>query len=508
MENKEKIRISDIIPQEEIRKWENGDVVLISAPCGAGKSYFIKNVLYEYAKSIGKKILMLIHRSACVNQFSIEIENAGKSDIIDIRTYQSIEFALTNGNYGVFSKDYAFVVSDEFHYFVEDSGFNCLTDLSFNAIVKYPNAVKIFMSATGDVMEHMMEKSVYRKSKMYHYSAQADFSHIASLNYFFQNETMRTLAYRLKKKGQKAIFFCQGVEQAHSLYNEFRDCSIFLCGKNSASGKKFYADVNEEKIKEMLENQRFEEQFLFCTSCFDAGANIVDPELHIIVVDMVNISSLIQCVGRKRSQSADDKIHLFIKGISNKQIGGLISKRRSGLQRADFLMQNDTRTYVEKYGRDNFDKFHGSLIYDKPMSKRNKNTCTKLVNMMIYNKYKLDIQVFEEILKVGYTNYIGNIFQFGGSFERRYMYFDEGDLSDYLGILADSNVVMLTAANRKPLIERLNVKHNGKLLKSKNSLNAALTEKRYNFRIEEFETSKMVDGKKKNFKSAWRIVRQ
>lgn len=347
MESKEKMRVSDVITVEEIRKWKNGDVVSISAPCGAGKSYFIKNVLYKYAKSIGKKILMLIHRSACVNQFALEIENAGKSDVIDIRTYQSIEFALTNGNYGVFSKDYGFVVSDEFHYFVEDSGFNCFTDLSFNAIVKYPNAVKIFMSATGDVMEHMMGKSVCRKSKMYHYSAQADFSHIASLNFFYQNETKRTLAYRLKKANKKAIFFCQSVEEAHSLYNEFRDCSLFLCGRNTVNGKKYYADVNEEKIKEMLEKQRFEEQFLFCTACFDAGSNVVDEDLHIIVVDMMNISSLIQCVGRKRSQGSNDKIHLFIKGISNKQIGGLISKRRTGLQRADFLMQNDTRTYVE-----------------------------------------------------------------------------------------------------------------------------------------------------------------
>lgn len=508
MENKEKKRVADVISAEEIRKWKNGDVVTISAPCGAGKSYFIKNVLYKYAKSIGKKILMMIHRSACVNQFAIEIENAGKNDVIDIRTYQSIEFALINGNYGVFSKDYGFVVSDEFHYFMEDSGFNCFTDLSYNAIVKYPNAVKIFMSATGDVMAQMISKSACRKSKMYHYTVQADFSHIASLNFFFQPETMRTLAYRFKLNGKKAVFFCQSIQQAHSLYNEFRDCSIFLCGKNSANGKKFYTDVNEEKINQMLEKQRFEEQFLFCTSCFDAGANIIDPNLHVIVVDMMNISSLIQCVGRKRSQGSNDKIHLFIKGISNKQIGGLISKRRIGLQRADFLMQNDTRTYVEKYGRNNFDKFHGSLIYDEPMSKRNKNTCTKLVNMMIYNKYQLDIETFEEILKVGYTDYIGNIFQFGKGFERYYMNFDEGDLSDYLGILASSNVVMLTANDRKPFIEKLNVRHDGKLLKSKNSLNAALTEKKYNFRIEEFETSKMIDGKKKNFKSAWRVIKQ
>lgn len=507
MENKERKRVSDVIPVEEIGKWKNGDVVLISAPCGTGKSYFIKNVLYAYAKSIGKKILMLIYRTACVSQFTAEIETAGKTDIIDIRTYQSVESSLIKGNHGIFSEDYGFVVSDEFHYFVEDSGFNCFTDISFNSIIKYPNTVKIFMSATGNIMSQLIDKTIYRKSKIHHYSVQADFSHIATLNYFYQGETMRTLAYRLKMANQKAIFFCQSVQQAHSLYSEFRDCSLFLCGRNTANGKKYYADVNEEKIKEMLEKQRFEEQFLFCTACFDAGANIIDTDLHTIVVDMTNISSLIQCVGRKRSQGDNDKIHLFVKALSGKQIGGLITKRKSGLQRADFLMQNDTRTYVEKYGRDNFDKFHGSLIYDEPMSKRNKNTCTKLVNMMIYNKYQLDIQTYEEILKVGYVNYIGNIFQFGNGFGRYYMNFDEGNLSDYLGILADSNVVMLTANDRKPFIEKLNVRHDGKLLKSKNSLNAALTEKKYNFRIEEFKTRRSINGNIKSFKSAWRIVR-
>lgn len=506
MESKEKMRVSDVITVEEIRKWKNGDVVSISAPCGAGKSYFIKNVLYEQAKKKNQKILMLIHRRNCVDQFSIEIEEANKTDTIDIKTYQSVEYNLIN--YGNISfDDYAYIVSDEFHYFVEDSGFNCFTDISFNAIIRCQNSVKIFMSATGGIMAEMIKKFTLRKNRIYNYNVQADFSYLSSLNFFYQPETMRTLAYRLKKKGKKAIFFCQGVEEAHNLYNEFRDCSLFLCGRNTANGKKYYADVNEEKIKEMLEKQRFEEQFLFCTACFDAGSNIVDPDLHTIVIDMTNISSLIQCVGRKRSQGSDDKIHLFIKALSGRQIGGLISKRKVGIQRADFLLQNNTRLYVEKYSRDNFDKFHNSLIYDEPMSKRNKNTCTKSVNLMIYNKYKLDIQTFEEILNVGYTNYIGNIFQFGGSFERRYMYFDEGDLSDYLGILADSNVVMLTAANRKSLIERLNVKHNGKLLKSKNSLNAALIEKRYNFRIEEFKTRRSINGNIKSFKSAWRIVR-
>lgn len=53
----------------------------------------------------------------------------------------------------------------------------------------------------------------------------------------------------------------------------------------------------------------------------------------------------------------------------------------------------------------------------------------------------------------------------------------------------------------------MNVKHDGHLLKSRNSLNAALLEKKYNYKIDEFETSRMIDGNKKKFKSAWRIIK-
>lgn len=165
MESKKtKVRVSDVIPTTEIHKWKNGDVVAISAPCGAGKSYFIKNVLYEQAKKKNQKILMLIHRRNCVDQFSIEIEEANKTDTIDIKTYQSVEYNLIN--YGNISfDDYAYIVSDEFHYFVEDSGFNCYTDISFNAIIRCQNSVKIFMSATGGIYYGRNGKKVYLAKK-------------------------------------------------------------------------------------------------------------------------------------------------------------------------------------------------------------------------------------------------------------------------------------------------------------------------------------------------------
>lgn len=501
-----KKRVSDVITPKDIESWHNGDVVTISAGTGAGKSYFIKNVLYAKAKAEHKKILMLVHRTKCSDQFEIEIKADHKTDVIDIKTYQSIEYSLIN-SYDVPFDSYAYIVSDEFHYFVEDSGFNCYTDISFDAIIKCKYAVKIFMSATGETMLTMISRYVPKRN-MHTYNIPSDYSHLSSLTFFYQNNTVQSLAYKFKAQGKKAIFFIQSAEVAHNLYKEFKDCSLFLCGKNSKNGKKYYKDVDEDKITQMLTNQKFEELFLITTSCFDAGANIIDTNLHTVVIDMKNVSSLIQCLGRKRSQNADDKLDVYIKAISNQQIGGLKSNRDKGIKRADFLLKNNTRAYVEKYPRDKgLDKVFASLIYDNPMSKRNKNTCTKLVNDMIYQKYKLDMLQYDEMIKYGYVNYIANILHFGYGYTRSYFMYDEGDLSTYLDLLAINGTVMLTAEDKKPFIEKMNVKHDGHLLKSRNSLNAALEEKKYNYKIKEFETSRMIDGKKKKYKSAWKIIK-
>lgn len=505
---KTKTRVSDVIPKSEVKKWQNGNIVTIDAGCDTGKSYFIKNVLYSKAKYEGTKILMLIHRTRCTDQFKIEIEQFNKGDTIDVCTYQSIEYGLIHG-YDFCFDDYSYIVSDEFHYFVEDSGFNYYTDMSFDAIINYQKAVKVFMSATGDTMLSMIDKFAGKGCKRYHYSIPPDFSHIKSLKFFYKSNTLETLAYHFKRNNHKAIFFVQSVTEAHRLYEKFRDCSMFLCGKSSANGQKYYKDIDEDKVQKMLAEQKFDDLFLICTTCFDAGANIIDTDLHEIVVDVKNTSSLIQCVGRKRVQNPDDKINLYIKALSNKQIGGMQSKRVEGLKRAGYLLEYGTRAYVEKYSRkdNDIDKFHRALIYDVPMSQRNKNTCSKRVNMMIYTKYEMDIDEYSRMINRGYADYIGHIFKFGNCYNRYYRFYEEGGLMDYLEILATSKAVMLNADDKSTFIEKMNVKHDGKLLKSQNSLNAAMSEKKYPYRVEQFETSRMIDGKKKNFRSAWRIVK-
>ena len=65
---------------------------------------------------------------------------------------------------------------------------------------------------------------------------------------------------------------------------------------------------------------------------------------------------------------------------------------------------------------------------------------------------------------------------------------------------------MLQVKDRKELIEKINVRQDGKkLLKKINNLNGALEERNLQFRIVEFSTSMMVNGKQKRYPNAWRV---
>ena len=156
-----KKRITDVISKEEARTWTAGSNVLISAPMGAGKSYFCKNTLYDLAKEVDGKILMLIHRSNCVEQFKYEIEADGKADVIDVITYQSLEYGkLHNTSKQIDLSKYKYVVSDEFHYFFNDSSFNNKTAVSFQMIMNSDSSIHVFMSATGEHMARYMRKYI------------------------------------------------------------------------------------------------------------------------------------------------------------------------------------------------------------------------------------------------------------------------------------------------------------------------------------------------------------
>ena len=517
-----KKRITDVISKEEARNWEPGSNILISAPMGAGKSYFCKNMLYELAKEVNGKILMLIHRTNCVEQFKYEIETDGKSDVVDVVTYQSLEYGkLHNTSKQIDLSLYQYVVSDEFHYFFNDSSFNNKTAVSFQMIMSNESSVHVFMSATGDNMARYMKKYIRDNGleKAIEYEVPFDFSFMENLVFFHKDTTMEEFIKEGIEKGDKGIFFIQSAEKAYKLYSKYKKHCVFNC---SANNGKYYEYVDKEKIRNILINQRFEEQFLITTSCFDAGINIIDRGVKHIVIDIVDIGSLIQCIGRKRIQDEEDKLNVYIKVINNQKLAGLKRSMEQKVEMADFYMKSgySIEKLIEKYPMQNDvnNILYDDLMYDE-QGRIIPNSYTKTINEPMYFKKKEDIADFSMMMekygKFGYCKYLATMFGFRdketGSYRYR-MINEEYELEEYLEKMVKDGTVLLQLKDRTELIKKINAKQDGRLLKKAATLNQVLEERELDYRIKEFATTRYVEDsvgkkKKKIYKSAWKVVR-
>jgi len=515
-----KVRVTDVIKPDDVLRWQPNNNVLISSPMGAGKSFFCKNTLYDIAKKTSGKILMLIHRSNCVEQFKYEIEMDGKADVIEVITYQSLEYSKLHNTNKYDLSQYKFVVCDEFHYFFNDSSFNNKTAVSFKMIMNNKDSIHVFMSATGEHMSRYMKKYIKDNglADAIEYEIPFDFSFIRELTFFHKDVTMEEFLKEGITKGDKGIFFVQSAEKAYKLYSKYKKQCVFNCSSNNA---KYYEFVDKDKIKQILINQRFEEQFLITTSCFDAGINIIDTDVKHIVIDIVDIGSLIQCMGRKRIQNEEDKVSIYIKIINNQKLAGLKRSMEQKIEMADFYMQNgySVEKLIEKYPMQND---VNNILYDDLLQDENgdiiPNSYTKVINEPMYFKKKEDIADYSLMLekygKFGYCKYLAATFGFydkeTGSYTYR-MINEEYELEDYLKKMVKDDIVLLQLRDRSELIKKINAKQNGRLLKKADTLNKILEEREVEYRIKEFSTTRYIqdsngDKKKKVYKTAWKIV--
>lgn len=491
------MRVSELVTTDEIKKWKNGDIIAIKAGTGKGKSYLIKNILYGFTKGLhnNKKILMLIHRVNCINQFQKEIEDANKTDVIKIDSYQSLEFKIKNGIKIDFS-EYAYIVCDEFHYFMSDASFNKTTDISLNTILEQSNKIRIFMSATGDYMKNYINN--IKGLDTINYELPIDYDFIKELTFFNKDETMEKFIEEAIEKGEKGIFFVQNAQKAYELHKKYPEHTLFNCSESNNKG--YYKYVNKDKISKMLADEGFEEQILITTTTMDAGVNITDTDVKHIVCDIEDIGSLIQCIGRRRisHKIKDDGIYLYIKNRSNKQLGGRKTQTNNKIKRAEYFKKYGEIEYVKKHGRD---PDNNAIVYEEVNA--DETDTYKKINDMAYYKSFIDIAIIEEMIENSYITYISKLFN--KTYRTLQEEYEREKLEKYLDGMVGQ--VMLTNKDRIELINNLNVRQNGKLLRSLNSLNSALREQRIGFYIEEFQTSRMIDNKKKNFKNAWRVLR-
>ncbi|MGK4040911.1 DEAD/DEAH box helicase family protein [Heyndrickxia oleronia] len=454
------MRVSELVTIDEINKWNTGDVITISAGTGVGKSYFIKNNLYAIAKKNNQKILFLLHRTNCINQFKQEILRDKKDDIIHIKSYQHIEQVIKKKEEYNFSQ-YHYIVCDEFHYFLGDAGFNITTDMSLNAILKQTNTVRLFMSATGEQMKRIING--HMKIDTINYEIPLDFSFINSLTFYNKDTTLDIFLDEAIKTNEKAIYFIQSAQKAYEFYSKYKDYCLFNCSKDN---QKYYQYVDQKKINNMLQNEKFEELILVTTTCFDTGVNIKDDQLKHIICDVFDTGTIIQCIGRKRLIKKDDTVNVYIKSLSNKSLGGHKRKLNNKLEMAKYLKEHGEREFIKEYPRElDFSR----IIYDD----HENGKLVKKINNLIYLKCLLDISEIDYMLKHKKYGYSKRILEKLGRSEYRVIEeeWEQDELTRYLNSLIGKK---LYKEDQNELINKIDLKVNGKKQRSYRKLNEGL----------------------------------
>lgn len=500
MANGNKINVSDILTPEEIRTWKPGDIVLLEAQTGSGKTFFAMNNLYDLAVEHNWKILFLIHRTFCKKQFEMELSVNKKTFAIDIVTYQSIQNIKDYGNQLERTK-YDIIFADEAHYFISDATFNDKTDVAYDWLIQQENAIRIFMTATGQyIKRYMMEISHLTPIQ---YKLPYNWDYIEDIQFYWNEDVLFDILDKIhdKETDSKAIIFMRRGEDAARTYNRYRKTSTFICSEHSRKSYKSY--MNAELVGEILQNECFDSQFLIATMALSTGINIKDKAVRYIFIDQVDYCELLQCLGRKRIIDDTDTVKLFVKMKNNQELGGYQSNCNQQILQADFLREHGEKEFVSKFGK--IPDF-SCITYDSIDKER--NVTIKKINQLKYCKKKWDIEWFQNIKKYDKNQYavaIVKLFGIQEPYETTYsrIIWKDSSLINYLREHIGN--IMYTKTDRKELIERINVRRDGRLKKSMAVLNEALAEDNIPYKIRQFETMIRTHGKIHKYKYAWKI---
>ncbi|EJO5347015.1 DEAD/DEAH box helicase family protein [Clostridium botulinum] len=392
--------INEII-KDDYKNWNTGDLILINAGTGRGKTYFIKHIFNTYCQKNNKQILYITNRTNLQNQIINDLGQDNKN--ITVKNYQKIENFILNGTFDLSVYDY--IICDECHYFFTDASFNIKTDLSFKKILENKNICKILMSATAQILKYYFEHNHIKID--YKYKLETDYSYLNNIICFNNYESIDGIIEDIPKDEQ--IIFFSSAKRALEIAQKYK--GTFICSQGNKDGlwDKYIAPktVKKEKgedeeiptenyleLQRIIETGTFMNHILCCTTVLDNGINIKEntPVRHIII-DILDIDEFVQCLGRKRVFE-NEKINLYFYGWNDKKrINGFRTKVVNSLERADYLKQNGENEYVKmKFKTDIYD----TKIIDDIVGEDGQ--LHKIINECMYMKYYTDKIAYDCLL--------------------------------------------------------------------------------------------------------------
>ncbi|MGA3674092.1 DEAD/DEAH box helicase [Lysinibacillus agricola] len=452
-----KKKISEVI-SESYKDWNAGDMVSIASGTGSGKSYFVQNVLAEYAKQNGELIIYLVPRIKLKEQIEASLEKQGITNI-EVKLYQTVEAKCNNhGKNNDWLNAYKYIVCDESHYFTNDASFNNYTDMSLEHLLSTSHAVLLFLSATGDTIINFL-KRFYKERKLIEYPLERDYSYIDKLSAYQSDEYLYKAMDWLLENNHKAMIFIQSDKKAYQIFKRYEQHATFVCGKHSS----FVEHVDKVKLDSIINNEKFDTLFLIATSALDVGVNIIDLDVQHVIIDMLDTDTFLQCLGRKRlSDEVEEKVNVMFRNYTNRQLGGFISKENNRVEQGK-LFYGATKLTSSKYA-----KLADIFFID--------GLGTVKVNNMKYIKAAVNLKRYEKYVQKhnGHLEEIKSLLDYQ---EKIYIRDYLEDKNAKLAILEENIDNKFSSEEAKELLEKLLLKNSKtkKVIKSISIANREMT---------------------------------
>ena len=349
--------------QEDYKNWlprgvvrhQKASRIFIESPTGTGKSSFVLDKLFPFAAEKNYNILYLANRSALNQQIrnavarKLKVKGKIKKDeatfylpesfcCLTVINYQAI--SLDSTALETFLSDYAYIVFDEAHFFVEDSLFNAKTGLLLKSVLDAsPDAVWIFLSATLDGSEELLlaaadkiqpnnlidanlNKLVLRDHRIVYKNNYQ--SAVYTPSFFRGIDDLMPVINRTV--GEKWLIFVSSIQRGKALQQRIKKetgrKAVFLSSENKA-GKRW----------EMLSaEERYDEDVLIATKVLDNGVNIRDEDVRHIVIPFCDRTEFMQMLGRRRTHEGE-RVCLYVEVPTIQKINtlrhGVETKRKA-----------------------------------------------------------------------------------------------------------------------------------------------------------------------------------
>lgn len=367
----------------------NGEIQIITAPTGAGKSTFILENIIKIARgeykpfgTTDKKCLILANRSSLLQQFKKDLEKNTNSikekeiitdyevefvnEYIEIITYQTLANQIMKDE--EFLSKYKMIIADECHYFLNDS-WNGTTQLVLTKLIEHNVAnTVLFFSATTDEIKAFLDTLQKKNSSKNSYYKEVLPKEVASklglnhrLNITVTNDSLDNILSRIPKDEKFAIFVNEflkkdNIEAMSNKYSNDDRLVGFLYSKWEQNGKSFKEDkIMKDRYNKTLEKEGFYEDEMFgliANNSIDNGINFKDKSLkHIILLNQYDFVQIQQFIGRKRHDSEDetDRTNVYIICDEKKHLETVKNKSKKIINYYNDYNSLDKKEFMEKY---------------------------------------------------------------------------------------------------------------------------------------------------------------